>query len=105
MLNTLFVTSEDAYLALENENIIVFRGEDKVGQYPLQILENVVSFSYRGASPALMGACAKDGVHLCFLTPSGRFLARVSGQSQKVYFSVNFSSQFYCILLVKSYIH
>ena len=27
MLNTLFVTSEDAYLALENENIIVFRGE------------------------------------------------------------------------------
>ena len=82
MLNTLFVTSEDAYLALENENIIVFRGEDKVGQYPLQILENVVSFSYRGASPALMGACAKDGVHLCFLTPNGRFLARVSGQSQ-----------------------
>ena len=74
MLNTLFVTSEDAYLALENENIIVFRGEDKVGQYPLQILENVVSFSYRGASPALMGACAKDGVHLCFLTPNGRFL-------------------------------
>ena len=52
MLNTLFVTSEDAYLALENENIIVFRGEEKVGQYPLQILENVVSFSYRGASPA-----------------------------------------------------
>ena len=32
MLNTLFVTSEDAYLALENENIIVFRGEGKVGQ-------------------------------------------------------------------------
>ena len=82
MLNTLFVTSEDAYLALENENIIVFRGEEKVGQYPLQILENVVSFSYRGASPALMGACAKGGVHLCFLTPNGRFLARVSGQSQ-----------------------
>ena len=42
MLNTLFVTSEDAYLALENENIIVFRGEEKVGQYPLQILENFV---------------------------------------------------------------
>lgn len=58
MLNTLFITSEDAYLALENENVVVFRGEEKVGQYPLQILENVVSFSYKGASPALMGACA-----------------------------------------------
>lgn len=55
MLNTLFITSEDAYLALENENVVVFRGEEKMGQYPLQILENVVSFSYKGASPALMG--------------------------------------------------
>ena len=47
MLNTLFITSEDAYLALENENVVVFRGEEKMGQYPLQILENVVSFSYK----------------------------------------------------------
>ena len=29
MLNTLFITSEDAYLALENENVVVFRGEEK----------------------------------------------------------------------------
>ena len=35
MLNTLFITSEDAYLALENENVVVFRGEEKMGQYPL----------------------------------------------------------------------
>lgn len=76
MLNTLFITSEDAYLALENENVVVFRGEEKMGQYPLQILENIVSFSYKGASPALMGACAQRNIHLCFLTPNGRFLAR-----------------------------
>ena len=49
LLNTLFVTSEDAYLALENENVVVSRGEERLGQYPLQILENIVSFSYRGA--------------------------------------------------------
>lgn len=36
MLNTLFITSEDAYLALENENVVVFRGEEKMGQYPLR---------------------------------------------------------------------
>lgn len=77
MLNTLFITSEDAYLALENENVVVLRGEEKMGQYPLTILENIVSFSYKGASPALMGACAARDIHLCFLTPNGRFLARV----------------------------
>ena len=66
MLNTLFITSEDAYLALENENVVVFRGEEKMGQYPLQILENVVSFSYKGASPALMGACAQRNICLLY---------------------------------------
>lgn len=82
MLNTLFITSEDAYLALENENVVVLRGEEKMGQYPLTILENIVSFSYKGASPALMGACDARDIHLCFLTPNGRFLARVCGQSR-----------------------
>lgn len=82
MLNTLFITSEDAYLALENENVVVLRGEEKMGQYPLTILENIVSFSYKGASPVLMGACAARDIHLCFLTPNGRFLARVCGQSR-----------------------
>lgn len=73
MLNTLFITSEDAYLALENENVVVFRGEEKMGQYPLQILENVVSFSYKGASPALMGACAQRNIHLCFFDAERTF--------------------------------
>lgn len=82
MLNTLFINSEDAYLALENENVVVLRGEEKMGQYPLTILENIVSFSYKGASPALMGTCAARDIHLCFLTPNGRFLARVCGQSR-----------------------
>lgn len=34
MLNTLFVTTEDAYLSLENENIVVHVGEEKRAQYP-----------------------------------------------------------------------
>ena len=59
MLNTLFVTSEDAYLALENENVVIYKEEGKAAQYPLQVLENIVSFSYKGASPALMGACVE----------------------------------------------
>ena len=30
-----FVTSEDAYLALENENVVIYRDSEKAGQYPL----------------------------------------------------------------------
>lgn len=82
LLNTLFVTSEDAYLALETENVAVYIGEEKKAQYPLLVLESIISFSYKGASPALMGACARQGIQLTFLTPRGRFLARVCGQEQ-----------------------
>ena len=82
LLNTLFVTSEEAYLALETENVAVYIGEEKKAQYPLLVLESIISFSYKGASPALMGACARQGIQLTFLTPRGRFLARVCGQEQ-----------------------
>lgn len=82
LLNTLFVTSEDSYLALENENVVVMNGEKKLGQFPLSILEGIVCFSYKGASPALMGACAGKGIQLCFMTPRGRFLARVCGEDR-----------------------
>ena len=82
LLNTLFVTSEDSYLALENENVVVINGENKLGQFPLSILEGIVCFSYKGASPALMGACAGRGIQLGFMTPRGRFLARVCGEDR-----------------------
>lgn len=82
LLNTLFVTSEDVYLALENENVVVLRDDEKAGQFPLIALEGVVSFSYKGASPALMGACAKRGIQLSFMSRSGRFLARVCGEDR-----------------------
>ena len=80
LLNTLFVTSEDAYLSLDGENIVVSRDRHEIGRFPLHTLAGIVSFSYAGASPALMGGCAKRGVGLTFCTPGGRFLARAVGE-------------------------
>jgi CRISPR-associated protein Cas1 len=82
LLNTLFVVSEDAYLALEGENVVISKDGEQAGRFPLHTLENILSFSYKGASPALMGKCARDGIGLAFYTPSGRFLARTCGESQ-----------------------
>jgi CRISPR-associated protein Cas1 len=81
LLNTLFVTLEDAYAALDGENVVVKQGETVAGRFPLHILENIYLFSYAGASPALMGKCAREGINLVFLTPYGRFLARTCGPS------------------------
>lgn len=82
LLNTMFVTSEDVYLALENANVVVLRENDKVAQFPLIALECIVSFSYKGASPSLMGECASRGIQLSFMSRSGRFLARTCGEDR-----------------------
>ena len=82
LLNTLFVTSEDVYLTLDGENVVANRGGTAVSRYPLHTLQCIVSFSYAGASPALMGACAERDVSLAFCSPRGRFLARVGGESR-----------------------
>ena len=80
LLNTLYITLEDSYLSLDGENVVVIDGDREIGRVPLHNLEGIVSFGYRGTSPALMGACAEKNISLCYLTPQGRFLARVTGR-------------------------
>ena len=82
LLNTLYVTSESSYLSLDGENIVVYDEQKEVGRVPLHNLEGIVSFGYRGTSPALMGACMERNISLCYLTPQGKFLARVIGKTK-----------------------
>lgn len=80
LLNTLYVMSEDSYLTLEGENIVIVSGEKTIGRFPLHNLENIICFTYKGATPALMGACAERCVGMTFFSPRGKFLARVTGK-------------------------
>lgn len=80
LLNTLYITLADSYLSLDGENVVIIDGDSEIGRVPLHNLEGIVSFGYRGTSPALMGACAEKNISLCYLTPQGRFLARVTGR-------------------------
>lgn len=82
LLNTLYVTSENSYLTLDGENIVVYEEKQEIGRLPLHNLEGIVSFGYRGTSPALMGACADRNISLCYMTPQGKFLARVIGKTK-----------------------
>lgn len=82
LLNTLFIISEQAYLGLDGETVYVEIERQKAGQFPLHTLESIVCFSYPGATPALMGACARRGVNLAFFNPYGRFLCRVTGEDR-----------------------
>lgn len=78
----MYVTTLDAYLSLDGENVVVQKDGQAIGRVPLHNLEAIITFGYTGASPALMGACAERNVGLCFMTRHGRFLARVIGMSK-----------------------
>lgn len=82
LMNTLYVTSPDAYLSLDGENVVVLVEDKEKIRVPLHNLEGIVTFGYTGASPAFMGQCAKRNLALTFLTRHGRFLARVVGESR-----------------------
>lgn len=79
LLNTIYVTTEDAWLRKDGANIVVEADGAERGRVPLHMVEGVVCFGRPGASPALMAACAEAGIALSFLTPNGKFLARVEG--------------------------
>lgn len=80
LLNTLYVMTESYFLTLDGENIVVQNGERTVARFPLHTLEGIVSFTYKGATPALMGACAQRNIGLIFFSPQGKFLARTVGK-------------------------
>ena len=82
LLNTLFILNPEAYLALDNDAVLVLQGEEKLQRIPLLILESIFYFGYKGVSPALMGYCAARGIRLSFISPQGKFLAAVSGENQ-----------------------
>ena len=59
---------------------MILKENSEAARLPLHNLESIVTFGYTGASPALMGACAKHNIALSFMTQSGHFLARVVGE-------------------------
>ncbi|HEY5048417.1 MAG TPA: type I-C CRISPR-associated endonuclease Cas1c [Rhizomicrobium sp.] len=79
LLNTIYVTAEDAWLRKDGANLVVEVDGAERGRAPLHMLDGVVAFNRPGASPALMAACAESGITISFLTPHGRFEARVEG--------------------------
>lgn len=82
LLNTLYVLTPDAYVSLDNENVVIEVKSEERGRFPLSTLEAIACFTYAGASPSLMGACAARGINLSFFSPFGKFLARSVGETQ-----------------------
>lgn len=78
-LNTLFVTTQGAYLSQYGEALQVKVEDETRLQLPLHTLGGIVCFGRVSISPWLMGKCAEQGIAISFLSEQGKFLARVLG--------------------------
>ena len=79
-LNTLFVTTQGAYLNKDGESVVVTVEHEVRLRVPIHTLGGIICFGNVLCSPFLLGHCAKHAVAVSFLTEQGRFLARVHGQ-------------------------
>ncbi len=79
LLNTLYVVTPECKLSKDGDCIKVMKGKDELGIFPVNILENIVCFTYAGPSPQMIDLCSKSGIPLTIMSSSGRFIATVQG--------------------------
>lgn len=82
LLNSLYILDETAYLTLDGENIVCRTDDKEKFRLPFSNVEDIYCFSYLGCSPALMGKCVEYGIPVNFISPHGKFLARVQGEAK-----------------------
>jgi parvulin-like peptidyl-prolyl isomerase len=82
LLNTLYVTTPEAYLSKDGLNVVVSVKQNEIFRIPIHNIEQIITFGYMGASPGLMKLCADNYVSLTFLSPQGRYISRSQGPTR-----------------------
>ncbi len=79
LLNTLYITTPEAYVGRDGQNVVVTVDGQEKFRVPVHNLEGIVCMNYVGMSPSLLGLCCERRISVCYLSQTGRFLARVTG--------------------------
>ena len=61
LLNTLYVTTPEAYLSKDGLNVVISVQQEEVFRIPVINIEGIVTFGYMGASPGVMKLCSDNG--------------------------------------------
>lgn len=79
LLNTLYLTTPDTYLRLENQTLAIEQNQELKLRVPLHHLNAVVCFGHIQLSTPLMHTLAQQGIALVLLDANGCFQARLEG--------------------------
>ena len=80
LLNTLYVTTPESYLRLDNDTLRIEVDRETKLRVPLHHLSAVVCFGHVNLSAPLMHRLAEEGKALVLLDANGRFKARLEGE-------------------------
>lgn len=78
-LNTLYITTQNAYLHKEGQSVVVKVNKENKLRIPIHTLDGIICFGAVSMSPYLMYHCAENNVAISFLSQYGKFLARIQG--------------------------
>lgn len=81
LLNVLYVTQADTIVNLESDNVCVKKDDKVLLRVPLLNLEQIILFNYYGATPQLLGECAKRKISVSFLSEYGKYHGTFHGES------------------------
>jgi len=79
LLNTLYVSTQGAYLHRDGECVVVEVERQEKLRTPIHMLGSIVCFGQVACSPQLLGFCSESGVSVAFLSENGRYWASVVG--------------------------
>lgn len=78
--NTLYVSTQGAFLSKEGTNVVVRVERETRLALPVHTLGGIVCFGNVLCTPFLLGMCGREGVGVSFLSQNGRFMARLHGE-------------------------
>lgn len=77
LLSNLYITTQEAYVSKERENIVIsLHGKERF-RAPIHLINSVVCFGNVLCSPFVFGLCAENNISVSFFTEYGKFIARV----------------------------
>ena len=82
LLNTLYITQPDMYVATQGECIVVLKDKKVLLRRPFHEFQDIVLFTYLGMSPELIRRCLEHGIGIAYMTPHGRLIGRFCGKSK-----------------------
>ena len=72
LLNTLYVTTPEAYLSKDGLNVVISVQQEEVFRIPVINIEGIVTFGYMGASPGVMKLCIVVGTFFLCAAPTDK---------------------------------